>query len=166
VKEPAKRARFLASAYGLVAFLIVAISVTVSIGAIRDEDLRLRRKAIEYGESLAQISEEHMLRNFRALERNSLEVSDAVRSLGLDTQKLTPVMQRIKSRDDIAVQIGFINRDGRLLATSAGIEGAGIDLRDREHFKVHLDPNGPEVYISKPLIGRRAGNGRSSTAAA
>lgn len=157
MKETAKRARFLAIAYGLIAFLIVAISVTVSIGAIRDEDLRLRRKAIEYGESLAQICEEHMLRNFRALERDSLEVSDAVRSLGLDTQKLTPVMQRIKSRDDIAVQIGFINRDGRLLATSTGIEGAGIDLRDREHFKVHLDPNGPEVYISKPLIGRTSG---------
>jgi signal transduction histidine kinase len=149
-----KQARFLALAYGFTAFLIVAIAVGVSVEAVRNEEARLERQAREYAESLAQISQEHMLRNFRALDRNSLEVVDAVRSLGADTQKLTPVMQRIMSRDNIAVQIGFIYRDGRLLATSAGLQGAGIDLKDREHFKAHLDSNRPEVFISKPLIGR------------
>lgn len=154
MSDNSKQAKLLALAYGFVAFLIVAIAVGVSVEAVRNEEARLEQQAREYAESLAQISQEHMLRNFRALDRNSLEVVDAVRSLGADTQKLTPVMQRIMSRDNIAVQIGFIYRDGRLLATSAGIEGAGIDLKDREHFKAHLDSNRPEVFISKPLIGR------------
>ncbi len=154
MSNTSKQARFLALAYGFTAFIIVTIAVGVSVEAVRDEEARLERQALEFAESLAQISQEHMLRNFRALDRNSLEVIDAVRNLGTDTQKLTPVMQRIMSRDNIAVQIGFIYRDGRLLATSAGLEGAGIDLKDREHFKAHLEPNRPEVFISKPLIGR------------
>ena len=154
MSDTSKQTRFLALAYGFTAFLIVAIAVGVSVEAVRDEEARLEQHSREYAESLAQISQEHMLRNFRALDRNSLEVVDAARSLGADTLKLTPVMQRIMARDDIAVQIGFIYRDGRLLATSAGLGSAGIDLRDREHFKAHLDPNRPEVFISKPLIGR------------
>ncbi|MBM3533299.1 MAG: hypothetical protein FJX60_09730 [Alphaproteobacteria bacterium] len=154
MSNASKKARQLALAYGLTALLIVAIAVAVSFGAVRDEEARLERQARVYAESLAQTSQEHMLRSFRALDRNSLEVIDAVRSLGIDTRKLTPVMQRIMSRDNIAVQIGFIDRDGRLMATSAGLDGAGIDLKDREHFRAHLAPNSPDIFISKPLIGR------------
>ena len=157
MKAAAKRTRLLGIVYALTAFFIVATAVGVSLEAVRNEKTRLNDQAWEYTESLSRTSQEHMLRNFRALDRNSLEIIDAVRSLGPDTQKLTPVMQRIMSRDDIAVQIGFIYRDGRLLATSSGLGGAGIDLKDRDHFKAHLAPNSPEIFISKPLIGRASG---------
>lgn len=144
----------LALAYGFSAFFIVAIAIAVSLGAVREENARLYDQAQEYSGTLARVAQEHMLRNFRTLDRNSLEVIDAVRGLGLDPQKLTPALRRILSRDNIAVQIAFIYRDGRLLSTSVGLDGVGMDLSDRAHFKAHLDPDSPDVYISRPLIGR------------
>ncbi len=154
MNAPSKQSKYLALTYKLSAFLIVAVALAMSFGAVREEKARLLRQAWDYSESLARASEEHMLRNFRTLDRGSLEVIDAVRGLGLDPQKLTPALRRILSRDDIAVQIAFIYRDGRLLSTSLGLDGVGMDLSDRAHFKAHLDPDSPDVYISRPPIGR------------
>jgi signal transduction histidine kinase len=149
-----KRGNYLGLAYTLTAVLIVAIATIVAVEAVRDEETRLGVQAREYADTLSRISQEHMLRNFRALDRNSLEVVDAVRRFGIDTENLNPVMRRIMSRDNIAVQIGFIYRDGRLLATSADPASIGVALNDRSHFKAHLEPNSPDIYISNPLIGR------------
>lgn len=54
-------------------------------------------------------------------------------------------------------QIGVIDRDGRLLTTTESSSTIGIDLSDREHFRVHLDTNADRMFISKPLIGRASG---------
>ena len=57
---------------------------------------------------------------------------------------------------DTLIQVGIIGADGYALATT--LPGLGqLDLRDREHFRVHLDPDGPQPFISKPVIGRGSG---------
>jgi signal transduction histidine kinase len=48
---------------------------------------------------------------------------------------------------------GIIGPDGHALASS--VPGLGpLDFSDREHFRVHLDPDAPQPFIGKPVLGR------------
>ncbi|WP_431303597.1 ATP-binding protein [Sediminicoccus sp. BL-A-41-H5] len=53
------------------------------------------------------------------------------------------------------LQVALIDRDGYLAwSTAAGF--VGVDLADREHFRVHLD-GWQGAFVSVPLIGRASG---------
>lgn len=54
------------------------------------------------------------------------------------------------------LQVGVIGADGALEYSSLGL-GNRVDLGDREHFKVHLDPAREPFFIGKPLQGRVSG---------
>jgi signal transduction histidine kinase len=54
-------------------------------------------------------------------------------------------------------QFAIIDRNGRLAATTEGPSNIGIDLSDREHFRVHLDRTSDRMFISRPLVGRASG---------
>src|SRR5262249_53745999 len=54
------------------------------------------------------------------------------------------------------IQVGIIGPDGYAIATT--LPGIGrIDLSDREHFRVHLNPDAPQPFISRPVVGRGSG---------
>jgi len=54
------------------------------------------------------------------------------------------------------IQVGIISADGQAVATT--LPGLGrLDLSDREHFRVHLDPAAPQPFISRPVVGRGSG---------
>jgi signal transduction histidine kinase len=54
------------------------------------------------------------------------------------------------------IQVAVIGADGRALVST--LPGLGqLDLSDREHFRVHLDPDAPQPFISRPVIGRLSG---------
>jgi signal transduction histidine kinase len=54
------------------------------------------------------------------------------------------------------IQVGIIGPDGYAIATT--LPGIGrVDLSDREHFRVHLNPDAPQPFISRPVIGRGSG---------
>ncbi|TAN51459.1 MAG: sensor histidine kinase [Rhodospirillales bacterium] len=58
----------------------------------------------------------------------------------------------------ITVQVGIIDAEGYLLLSSSPIPpGPRIDLRDREHYKVHAREDSGELFISKPVLGRASG---------
>jgi diguanylate cyclase (GGDEF)-like protein len=67
--------------------------------------------------------------------------------------------QRQHTRSDrFTVQFGMAGADGFTRGSTLGRDaGKGIDVSDREHFRVHLDPTRDELFISKPLIGRGSG---------
>lgn len=55
----------------------------------------------------------------------------------------------------LTVQMAHIGPDGMMKETTVRPEPARpVDLRDREHFKAHLNANGDNLFISKPMIGR------------
>ena len=54
------------------------------------------------------------------------------------------------------IQVGIIGPDGNMVTTSLPDQGK-LNLSDREHFRVHLDPDALQPFISKPLIGRGSG---------
>jgi diguanylate cyclase (GGDEF)-like protein/PAS domain S-box-containing protein len=58
--------------------------------------------------------------------------------------------------DGLVLQVGVIDSDGMLAYSSLGSPG-GIYLGDREHFRVHQNPDsGDRFYVSKPVFGRRS----------
>ena len=144
---------------GVIGLFIISISTHVSLTAIMRERVHLLTTANEHTQSLSHTAQEHLLRIFKTLDRNSIEIANAYMDPDSIPGKLHLILQMILARDDIAVQLAIIDAKGTLAATSVvGNPGVGsMDLKDREHFKAHLAPHAPSVFISKPLIGRASG---------
>ncbi|MFM0666496.1 diguanylate cyclase domain-containing protein [Paraburkholderia sediminicola] len=54
---------------------------------------------------------------------------------------------------DTALQVTIAGADGRVIASTLPFSGT-VDLKDREHFRVHLSPVNIGLFISQPVIGR------------
>jgi diguanylate cyclase (GGDEF)-like protein len=54
---------------------------------------------------------------------------------------------------DTALQVTIAGADGRVMASTLPFSGT-VDLKDREHFRVHLSPANIGLFISQPVIGR------------
>ncbi|WNC91314.1 diguanylate cyclase [Paraburkholderia sp. FT54] len=57
---------------------------------------------------------------------------------------------------DTALQVTIAGADGRVIASTLPFSGM-VDLKDREHFRVHLSPADIGLFISQPVIGRISG---------
>jgi PAS domain S-box-containing protein len=57
----------------------------------------------------------------------------------------------------MAFQLAFIDEHGFLRYSNLQGGGQSVNLSDREHFRVHLDPAYDEMFISKPVYGRVSG---------
>lgn len=57
----------------------------------------------------------------------------------------------------MAFQLGFIDPQGILRYSNLQGGGLSVNLSDREHFRVHLDPARDEMFVSKPVYGRVSG---------
>ena len=61
----------------------------------------------------------------------------------------------------MTLQIGIANSAGVVTQNSVPMNGKRIDLADREHFRVHLDPERDAMFISqtghrphhRPMLG-------------
>lgn len=105
--------------------------------------------------NLTRVSQEHATRTLRGadqvirfLQAQYLELGDS-----LDIGALT----RLGIIDtDIFNQVGIIDKNGIFAISNQ--PGAGrIDLSDREHFRVHLDAQSDQLFVSKPVLGRASG---------
>ncbi|WP_244322725.1 sensor domain-containing diguanylate cyclase [Paraburkholderia dipogonis] len=54
---------------------------------------------------------------------------------------------------DTALQVTIAGADGRVITSTLPFTGT-VDLKDREHFRVHLSPQNIGLFISQPVIGR------------
>ncbi|KAB7623418.1 diguanylate cyclase [Alkalilimnicola sp. S0819] len=57
---------------------------------------------------------------------------------------------------ELVAQLALIDRDGQLVFSNLSPAAKGIDLRDREHYRVHRNapPGSDRLFISKPVFGR------------
>ena len=71
-----------------------------------------------------------------------------------DAFDLTERVTTQSSPDHLIIQTGITDTSGVVTQASVSLQGKRIDLVDREHFRVHLDPRRDQLFISKPVVGR------------
>ncbi len=116
-----------------------------------------RQKAVEGARqdmsNLARAFEETVVRSLKSVDQSLLYVREAYLKdpTGFD---LSAWARSTESLSDVVFQFSRIDRDGLLATSNFAATGNRIDLSDREHFRVQLDPAQDRMFISRPLIGR------------
>ena len=111
--------------------------------------------AVENASNLARAFEAHLSQSLNDIDRTL----DMLRAYYLrDPAKFDfrAGADNTQMFDKDVVQLVLIGPDGFMVASSISSE-TGVDLRDREHFKVHVDSHDDKLFISKPVVGRVSG---------
>ena len=121
---------------------------------------RSKREAIHEAElqtaSNAHIFSEYSLSNIKRLNEFILDVRT---NWNGDWKGFAEhVQHRQENINDIAFQVGVIDRDGIMAFSNLAKPNERVDLSQREHFRVHADsPEADKLFISKPLKGKVSG---------
>jgi diguanylate cyclase (GGDEF)-like protein len=57
----------------------------------------------------------------------------------------------------VAVEFAVFGPDGKLSASSLGLDNAPTDYSDRDFFKAHVDDPADSLFVSRPIQGRASG---------
>ena len=113
------------------------------------------QSAFHESANLARSFEEQIIRTIRGID-STLLVLRAIYVKNRDNFDLPEWTWHAGIVTDVVIQYSIIDDNGRLRASSLG-PVQPIDLKDREHFKAHLEATIDEVFISRPLAGRNSG---------
>jgi len=140
----------------VVCCLLVAAIIFASFGFSRRLETEYENRAILEVRYEARLFEAYTKSLLQAFDQVLLQLREEILEDGLHPDLAAWSVRRSVLRKPL-FQIGVIGADGRLAATTEGASSIGVDLSDREHFRVHLDSNDDRMFISKPLVGRATG---------
>jgi len=105
--------------------------------------------------NLTRLSQEHAVRTMRSADQVIRFVQSRYQELGskLDLAALT---RQGVIDVEIFNQVGIIDANGIYAFSNRPITSR-LDLSDREHFKVHVNHDSGQLFVSKPVVGRATG---------
>ena len=140
-------------------FLAVAMIAIIWLGAtyhLTAERQIAQEAAIRHSGNLARAFEEHLIRSIKEVDRVLLYLRENYEESAAAFE-FAVRKENDHSFSDLVTRVGIAGPDGRLALSSAGPPPAPVDLRDREHFQIHINAGDDELFIGKPVISRGTG---------
>lgn len=140
-------------AFAVLTSLILAGVMGFLLNGLREQVEEAERSELS---NLARVFEEHVLGIVRDADlamqalRNGIEADPE--GFRLEWWLAT----NVGLRDQVA-QVALIDAKGSMTATSVAGARLGIDLSDREHFRVQAEAKKDALFISVPVLGRASG---------
>jgi hypothetical protein len=138
--------------WAVIGVLIALLWTSISFNLWRDHHQAQRQASADTG-NLARAFEENINRTIEAVDQTALFVRDAYARdpTGFD---LSTWARARPFLNELAIQIGLVDKNGIVLQSNLGPITDRVDLSDRPHFRVHLNTPADRLYISVPVLGR------------
>ena len=140
-------------------FLGLAMIALVWLGLdfhLKTELATVQSDVIQNAGNLSRAFEEHLVRTLKDAD-HTLQIVRNAYEKSPSTFDLLRWSNEEHALEGPTIQIAIVDPRGLIQASTAGPKATGVDVSDREHFRVHIDAAEDNLFISKPLIGRATG---------
>ncbi len=145
--------RFVANALIGISAIILIWAGILQINS--EERARTEQAALRTGSNLARSFEEQIIRSIRAADQTLLHVRDSYAGDPRDFD-MAQWAKNNQFLTDLSFRVEIIDNNGVIRSSSLDPTLVGIDLHDREHFRVHADGKEDVLFISTPIFDQVA----------
>ncbi len=108
------------------------------------------------GENLSRAFAEHITSILRSFDQ-TLRAMASDYAQDADRFDAATALEKHDVLPDATIQVAFIDQDGDLVSSNIATTNEGVNLKDREHFKVHIARDTGAMFVSTPVVGRVSG---------
>lgn len=144
-----------AGAVGLFALVLVSLMWASVWFQIESDHQQTTRQTFRDSANLARVFEEHTIRTLKNVDQAVVFIKyQYERNNG--RINISDYLQRGLINGRIFNQLGVIDEYGTYILSNLP-EFKRMSLSDREHFRVHVERDANELFISRPVLGRASG---------
>ncbi|WP_235510515.1 ATP-binding protein [Acidovorax sp. Root70] len=125
---------------------------------------------VRQNSNLALSLGEQTVRVMAAVDQATIRMRDAVQANDFEKADFTRFANETGLAPQILTQLSLVGPDGRFIGSNidpTGEKTGHVDLSEREHVQVHLNPKAPEatrlqqtpngLFVGKPVVGKVSG---------